>query len=135
MTTGDLFDSIASPLPATERIASGALLLRGFALAHAPALLDALEHVTTTAPFRHLVTPGGFTMSVAITNCGALGWTSDRKGYRYTCSDPLSDQPWPPLPTVFSWLANAAAAAAGYPDFTPDAALINRYLPGTKMSL
>jgi DNA oxidative demethylase len=127
----DLFDTRES----RERIADGALLLRGFALDDVTALLTEIEHIETAAAFRHLETPGGFRMSVAMTNCGALGWVSDRRGYRYTTHDPLSSQPWPRMPAVFSTLAGSAARAAGFEDFKPDACLINRYLPGARLTL
>ncbi|HEY6641976.1 DNA oxidative demethylase AlkB [Povalibacter sp.] len=132
--TGSLFES----LPATQRteaLAPGAAILRGFATDIAPQLLAAIRDVTSHSPFRHLVTPGGFTMSVAMTNCGESGWVSDRTGYRYDPIDPLSHQPWPAMPDVFRKLASDAAAAAGFADFRPDACLINRYDPGTKLSL
>lgn len=82
-----------------------------------------------------MTTPGGYTMSVALTNCGTLGWTSDRRGYRYSRLDPASGRPWPPMPDVFLALAREAADAAGFSDFTPDACLINRYQPGSRLSL
>jgi len=82
-----------------------------------------------------MVTPGGFTMSVALTNCGALGWTSDRRGYRYSPTDPLSGKPWPPMAPAMLQLAREAAGAAGFDGFTPDACLVNHYLPGTRLSL
>jgi DNA oxidative demethylase len=121
--------------PSHERIANGAYLLRGFALDNVTALLAAVEHIETAAPFRHLETPGGFRMSVAMTNCGALGWVSDRRGYRYTTEDPLSGQSWPPMPVLFSRLAENAAQAAGFADFKPDACLVNRYVPGARLTL
>ncbi|HTD72564.1 MAG TPA: DNA oxidative demethylase AlkB [Steroidobacteraceae bacterium] len=127
----ELFDTH----PTNERIADGAVLLRGFALENVAALLTEIAHIETAAAFRHLQTPGGFRMSVAMTNCGALGWVSDRSGYRYTTHDPLSDQPWPPMPLVFSSLAEHAARAAGFEDFKPDACLINRYVPGARLTL
>jgi alkylated DNA repair protein (DNA oxidative demethylase) len=127
----DLLDS----RPSHEPIANGACLLRGFALASATALLTEIEHIETAAAFRHLETPGGFRMSVAMTNCGSVGWVSDRRGYRYTTHDPLSGQPWPPMPSVFSALAEHAARAAGFEDFHPDACLINRYVPGSRLTL
>jgi len=99
------------------------------------ALLVELAAVTAAAPFRHLVTPGGFRMSVAMTNCGSLGWVSDRSGYRYDRLDPDSGHPWPAMPAVFRQLARQAAARAGFADFAPDACLVNRYEPGTRLTL
>ncbi|WP_055325005.1 DNA oxidative demethylase AlkB [Ralstonia solanacearum] len=135
MTTRDLFADHA-PVDA-RRIALGeaALVLRGFAAAEAPALLAAVDAIAVQAPLRHMVTPGGFEMSVALTNCGALGWTTDRRGYRYAARDPQTDRPWPPLPECFLRLAREAAAEAGFPGFVPDACLINRYVPGARLSL
>lgn len=121
--------------PPTLALEPGALLLRGFAAGHAPELLRAVDAIAAQAPFRHLVTPGGLRMSVAMTNCGPLGWISDRGGYRYGPTDPLTGQPWPPLPALFNELAHDAAEAAGYPGFAPDACLVNRYAPGARLSL
>lgn len=118
-----------------EQLAPGAMLLRGFALPHEVELLAALPELITRAPFRHMPTPGGRRMSVAMSNCGRYGWVSDRQGYRYASADPLSGQPWPAMPAVFRRLAVAAAASAGFPGFEPDACLINRYLPGARMGL
>ena len=118
-----------------EPIEPGAWLLHGFALAHDAALANAIQRVADTAPFRHMETPGGMRMSVGMTNCGALGWISDRRGYRYAECDPQTGRPWPPLPAVFTELAQSAAAVAGFEDFLPDACLINRYEIGTKLSL
>lgn len=123
-------------LAGTEtRLGAQATVLRGFALSYVGTLWPALQAVIANAPFRHMVTPGGQTMSVPLTNCGALGWTSDTRGYRYTSTDPDSGQPWPALPSAFTELAHEAAAQAGFADFTPDACLINRYRPGTRLSL
>jgi len=113
----------------------GAVLLRRFALTCEPALLSAFDEVVAAAPFRHMVTPGGHTMSVAMTNCGAFGWVTDHTGYRYDPHDPTSNRPWPAMPTVFHALAETAAINAGYVDFSPDACLINCYEPGARMSL
>jgi DNA oxidative demethylase len=121
--------------PSHERLADGAYLLRGFALGNVASLLAEIEQVETVASFRHLETPGGFRMSVAMTNCGTLGWVSDRRGYRYTTHDPLSGQSWPPMPSAFSVLAERAARTAGFDDFNPDACLINRYVPGARLTL
>ena len=134
MTTPDLFGDDAPP-PADEILAPGAIVLRGFALAHAAALKDDVARVAAAAPFRHLVTPGGLRLSVAMTNCGELGWVSDRRGYRYDPVDPESGRTWPALPESFRALAGAAAARAGYPDFAPQACLVNRYEPGARLSM
>ena len=132
--TRELFDDAAADRR-HERLAQGAWLLRGFALEQGPALVAAIERISAAAPFRHLVTPGGFRMSVAMTNCGSLGWVSDRRGYRYTPCDPLSGLPWPPMPRAFLAMAQTAAMAAGFPHFEPDACLINRYEPGARLTL
>lgn len=129
----DLFADQDAPWQAP--LAPGAVVLHGFARAHADTILAAVQAVTAAAPFRHMHTPGGLPMSVAMSNCGALGWISDRQGYRYSPVDPHSSQPWPPIPAPLLDFARQAAAEAGFPDFTPDACLINRYAPGTRMSL
>jgi len=116
-------------------LAPGAVLLRGFARTAAESLLADVRAIEACAPFRHLITPGGFRMSVAMTNCGAVGWVSDRSGYRYDPIDPESGKPWPPLPTSFLSIAIAAATAAGFDDYAPDVCLINRYTPGARLSL
>jgi DNA oxidative demethylase len=134
MHTHDLFDG-ASFGTRHERLAPGAWLLRGFALGQVTAVLAAIEGIQAAAPFRHLVTPGGFRMSVAMTNCGNLGWVSDSGGYRYDACDPLSGQPWPSMPPVFLELAQAAARAAEFPEYVPDACLLNRYEPGARLTL
>ncbi len=118
-----------------EPIVAGAVLLRGFALSQGPALLEAVGAVTSRSPFRFMSTPGGSRMSVAMTNCGAAGWITDRGGYRYGSIDPLTGQPWPAMPGSLASLAAMAAARAGFGSFTPDACLINQYEPGSRMSL
>lgn len=125
----DLLAPLASD---RERIRDGMILLRRFA--PSARLLPLLLEAAAAAPFRHMRTPGGQAMSVAMTNCGALGWVSDRAGYRYTAADPDSGAPWPPMPGVFRTLANEAAAAAGWPGFAPDACLINRYAVGARLT-
>ncbi len=131
----DLFDAVDIGHPQQDELAPGAVVLRGQALAMAEKILAALHKVAAAAPFRHMVTPGGFTMSVAMTNCGAAGWVTDRTGYRYDPRDPDNGRPWPDMPAAFLHLATAAAEAAGFADFVPDACLINRYHPGARLSL
>jgi alkylated DNA repair protein (DNA oxidative demethylase) len=132
----DLFQDQSTPVPlAREVLTEGAVLIRGFALPYAKEVMAALEVVTRQAPFRRMITPGGFTMSVAMTNCGSAGWVTDRTGYRYDPIDPETHKKWPALPSSFLELAGKAALAAGYPDFVPDACLINRYEPGARLSL
>lgn len=116
-------------------LAPGAVLLGGFALADAARLRAELDEIARAAPFRHMVTPGGKRMSVAMTNAGALGWVSDAGGYRYTARDPERDAPWPSMPATFRALARAAAERAGFAAFAPDACLINRYAPGARLTL
>lgn len=118
-----------------DELSAGATVLRQFAAAKGPALLDSIARIASQAPFRHMETPGGFRMSVAMTNCGPRGWVTDRRGYRYTTIDPEQGVEWPPLPKSFSDLAQSAAAAAGFPSFAPDACLVNRYESGARMSL
>lgn len=120
---------------ARTELAPGVCLLRGHALADADSLLRAIDDIIAAAPLRRMVTPGGLTMSVAMTNCGECGWVSDRAGYRYAPTDPLSGQPWPALPDAFALLASTAAATAGFAGFVPDVCLVNEYRPGTKLSL
>ena len=115
-----------------EALGPGAVVLRGFATSD---LLAGLHEVTARAPFRHMVTPGGYRMSVAMTNCGSLGWVTDRSGYRYDAIDPESGKPWPRMAASFLRLAADAAAQAGFDGFVPDACLINRYAPGARLSL
>jgi alkylated DNA repair protein (DNA oxidative demethylase) len=130
--TSDLFANLSA---VREAIGPRAFLLRGFATPFEAELLAAIEEVRRATPFRHMVTPGGFKMSVALTNCGALGWTTDRRGYRYTPVDPETGRPWPRMPQTFTRLARVAATEAGFMDFAPDACLMNRYVAGAKMSL
>ena len=129
-----LFDSDSLPR-SHERLEEGAVLLRGFATSEAPVLVADVARIAQAAPFRHLVTPGGYTMSVAMTNCGRVGWVSDRGGYRYDPADPDTGAPWPAMPEAFLDLAVRAAAEAGFAHYDPDACLINRYISGAKLSL
>lgn len=131
----DLLSDLQPELQQPEALAEGATLLHGFAKAEAAALVAALQPITVSAPFRNMVTPGGYTMSVAMTNCGEAGWTSDRSGYRYDPHDPETDQAWPAMPASFRDLAGRAAAAAGFAEFKPNSCLINRYAPKARLSL
>jgi DNA oxidative demethylase len=128
---GDLLSS----LEPAENIGERAVVLRGFARRQSATLLATVAELTAAAPFRNMITPGGFRMSVAMTNCGRAGWVTDRKGYRYDPADPLTGRAWPPMPASFRELAARAAQAAGFAGFEPDACLINRYEPGTRLSL
>jgi alkylated DNA repair protein (DNA oxidative demethylase) len=130
-----LSDTGSPAKAAREHLGPGSVLLRGFALADEQALLADLATVIAAAPFRHMSTPGGFVMSVAMTNCGALGWVSDLSGYRYAAADPESGCTWPPLPKSFLDLATGAAARSGFANFMPDACLVNRYQPGARLTL
>lgn len=131
---GDLFAEPKSR-GVREEIVAGAWVLPGFALGIADELLTAIRRVAAVSPFRNMMTPGGFRMSVAMTNCGDAGWVTDRKGYRYQPIDPEAGQPWPAMPAEFLDLADRAATAAGFGGFRPDACLVNRYEPGTRLTL
>jgi alkylated DNA repair protein (DNA oxidative demethylase) len=123
------------PAQAVERVSDGAVILRGFAGNRVAALVAAVADITAVAPFRNMMTPGGYRMSVAMTNCGRAGWVTDRRGYRYDPVDPMTGRQWPEMPGLFRRLAVDAAAAGGFAGFEPDACLINRYEPGTRLSL
>jgi alkylated DNA repair protein (DNA oxidative demethylase) len=129
-----LFDNNLVPR-SQEQLEEGAVLLRGFVNAEAPMLVDEVARIALGAPLRRMVTPGGYTMSVGMTNCGRLGWVSDRTGYRYTPIDPDTEARWPAMPAAFIDIAARAAAEAGFASYDPDACLINRYIGGAKLSL
>lgn len=133
--TPDFFADEAPLAGSRTPLSAAALVLRGFALARVEVLWPLLRSVVAQAPFRSMVTPGGLTMSVPLTNCGPLGWTSSRAGYRYQATDPASGRPWPTMPEPLLALACDAAAEAGFAGFVPDACLINRYRPGSRLSL
>src|SRR6195952_3206335 len=126
---------LPEPGPRTVALGPGAVLLGGLALAVEAELLADLKGVLDSSPFRHMVTPGGFPMSVAMSNCGIAGWVSDRTGYRYDPNNPETGRPWPDMPDAFGRLATDAAERAGFPGFAPDACLINRYVPGARLTL
>lgn len=135
LTSRDLFAACGEGGLARYDLAPGAVLLRGFALAVEDALGSAVAAVAAAAPFRYMKTPGGFRMSVAMTNCGGYGWVSSASGYRYSERDPETGAPWPALPAVMQALAREAAASAGYAGYAPDACLVNRYEPGARLTL
>ncbi|QDE39572.1 DNA oxidative demethylase AlkB [Luteibacter pinisoli] len=130
----DSFDLFAAPDQQTQ-LGAEAVLLHGFALPSVDDLVAAIAGVEAISPLRQMVTPGGLPMSVTSTNCGMPGWVTDQRGYRYTSVDPETRNPWPVMPEAFASLAIRAAAEAGFAGFEPDACLINRYVPGARMSL
>ena len=133
--TGDLFDSVAEAQPSREKIADGAVLLRGFVKPIESGLIESVRAIVAQSPFRRMTTPGGHLMSVAMTNCGERGWITDHTGYRYDPIDPRTGAPWPAMPLLFADLARRAAEQGGFERFAPDACLVNRYEPGTRLSL
>ena len=133
--TADLFDSVAEAQPSREEIADGAVLLRGFVKPIESELIAAVRAIVAQSPFRRMTTPGGHLMSVAMTNCGERGWITDHTGYRYDPIDPRTEAPWPAMPPVLRDLARGAAERGGFSRFAPDACLVNRYEPGTRLSL
>jgi DNA oxidative demethylase len=130
----DLFAEV-TPADEIQKLAEGAILLRRFAADSAESIVETVWRITNVSPFRHMITPGGYRMSVAMTNCGRVGWTTDRHGYRYAAIDPETGAAWPPMPLAFERLAESAAQRAGFADFKPDSCLINRFEPGAKLSL
>lgn len=130
-----MLDLFSEEAPWQEPLAEGATILRRRAREEAPALIEALLAVAQQNPFHHRITPGGHRMSVAMTNCGDFGWSSDSRGYQYTEQDAENGRKWPPMPLLFRQLALDCAREAGFPQFTPDACLINRYAPGAKLTL
>jgi alkylated DNA repair protein (DNA oxidative demethylase) len=133
--TADLFDIFAEAQPSREEIADGAVLLRGFVRPIESELVEAVRAIVTQSPFRRMTTPGGHVMSVAMTNCGERGWITDHTGYRYDPIDPKTGAPWPAMPPLLRDLARRAAEQGGFEGFAPDACLVNRYEPGTRLSL
>src|SRR5258708_14655627 len=133
--TMSLFEGPSNIELSEEPVGPGATILRSFAISEETEIQSAISDVVSKAPFRYMITPGGFRLSVAMTNCGALGWVTDRTGYRYDPMDPESGLPWPPMPESFLTLATNAAAKAGFKEFVPDACLINQYDPGARLTL
>jgi alkylated DNA repair protein (DNA oxidative demethylase) len=108
------------------------LLAGHYDRAEQEALLDEIREVVAAAPLFTPVMPGtGRPFSVRMTNCGALGWVSDVKGYRYQAEHPLTGRPWPAMPGRL--LALWRALAPGAPE--PEACLVNYYAAGTRMGL
>jgi len=126
---------LSLPLTSNPKPSQGFVLLEGYALAHEAELLEEVSKIIGAAPLRRMVTPGGYSMSVATTSCGQVGWVSDKSGYRYSEIDPESEKPWPAMPEIFRTLAVTAAEQAGFSNFNPDACLINRYEAKAKLSL
>jgi alkylated DNA repair protein (DNA oxidative demethylase) len=133
--TADLFEAVPDVRSSVEAMAERAVLLRGLAKPYQSDLIADIGAIVAQAPFRHMLTPGGHQMSVAMTNCGSVGWVTDRSGYRYDRVDPETAKPWPAMPPSFRALAAQAAEQAGFVGYSPDACLINRYAPGARMSL
>jgi alkylated DNA repair protein (DNA oxidative demethylase) len=129
----DLFDP--APPGRRTRLGEHAVLLHAWALPRVDVLWPALQAVQAIAPPRQMRTPGGRAMSAQLSSCGALGWVSDERGYRYSPTDALTGQPWPAMPVPLLALAQDAAAEAGFAHFAPDACLINHYAPGARMGL
>jgi alkylated DNA repair protein (DNA oxidative demethylase) len=93
------------PAPLSKDIlGTDTAVLAGFAIDAEEKLLSSLKDVIERSPFRNMVTPGGFRMSVAMSNCGSLGWITDRTGYRYDGIDPEAKRPGPPCPQHFESL-------------------------------
>jgi DNA oxidative demethylase len=133
MVPGELEDAM-SQRPAVA-LGPQSRLAPGLAASAARQLLEDTLAIAQQSPFRHQVTPGGFQMSVAATNCGGAGWVSDRRGYRYDSVDPVTGQPWPAMPHSYQEMAVNAAQHAGFEAFEPDACLINRFTRGARLSL
>lgn len=128
MGFNDLFDD-----PRLE-LSKDAYLLKGYAHPFDSKLKQAIQAVTAISPFRRMGTAWG-PMSVAMTNCGQVGWVSDPQGYRYDQIDPLTGRRWPDMPDCFRDLAAAAARECGFDGFRPDACLVNQYQVGATLGI
>lgn len=126
---------LCQELPVIDWVSSSAAVLHNFINDRNNLIKNAISGIMICAPLRRMKTPGGYTMSVSMTNCGEYGWVSDKHGYRYERNDPLTEAPWPDMPEVLMTLANNAALTAGFPGFSPNVCLINQYKPGAKLSL
>ena len=132
MASLDLF---ASENHEVTKFSEQAYLLHGYVAPQADTILSHLRGVIKQSPLRQFVTPGGGKMSVRTSSCGDFGWITDKKGYRYTDTDPITEKPWPPMPETLKTLAEQAAAKCGFESFSPNACLINVYHPGAAMGL
>jgi len=95
-------------------------------------LLDEVLKIINTAPFYTPTMPKtGRPFSVLQTNCGSLGWVSDKNGYRYQSTHPITNMPWPPLPKSMLDLWQQLTAL----ETPPEACLINHYKKTAKMGL
>jgi alkylated DNA repair protein (DNA oxidative demethylase) len=131
----DLFEDLPRGNAEVVGLGDGAALMPGLALSREAGMLHEIRRIAAASPFRRMVTPGGHMMSVAMTNCGEVGWVTDRRGYRYEPQDPVTGGAWPRMPDMFADFAKDAAAKLGFANFRPDCCLVNRYQPDAKMSL
>src|ERR1700691_4370366 len=115
-----LFEDDSQNAYSRDYLGPGTAILEGFALKYEALIQNALLEIADQSPFRQMTTPGGFRMSVAMTNCGALGCVTDQKGYRYDSVDPDTGSPWPAMPALFVELAQRSASEAGFPEFVPE---------------
>lgn len=129
--TADLFPEASAPV-----LPAGVTLKVGFlSPAHQRDFVQIVRQIEAAAPLAQARTPMGGMTSAAMTNCGAVGWWSDPKGYRYQPLCPGTAAPWPAMPQPFLDLVAAAVADTPWPRFVPDACLINFYAAGAKMGL
>src|ERR1700744_6423895 len=100
-----LFDSVLGPRPPFDLLGPGTAILNGFALKYESDMAPLIQAISKLSPFRHMITPGGFRMSVALTNCGRYGWVSDRGGIGTTPSIQRQDNAGRGCPRIFgTWL-------------------------------
>lgn len=128
--TGALFAGLEDALP------EGTAIFRNhLARDEQLTILDAVASILAEAPPFRLQMPTGPTMINSLTNCGALGWLSDRRGYRYEPNHPVTGKPWPPIPAPVLDSARELVARSGLGDFDPDACLVNLYAADGRLSL
>ncbi len=94
-------------------------------------LLAEVLAAEAAAPFYRPVTPGGRPFSARMTSLGPLGWVSDRAGYRYQATHPVTGAAWPPIPRLLLDLWRELTGA----ETPPDACLVNLYRDGARMGL